>query len=60
MGKHLKTLIKEKPESATHYDKGFGRYLDCKDQFNIKYWDGEKWIKCLFSSTGKRIVYLGV
>lgn len=60
MGKHLKTLVKEKPEGATHFDKGFGFYLDCSDQFNIKKYVDGQWVECRFRSGGGRyIVYVG-
>lgn len=60
MGRHLKTLKKEKPAGATHFDKGFGFYLDCSDQFNIKKFVAGAWVECNFRSGSKRfIVYIG-
>lgn len=56
MRKHLKTLIKEKPEGATHYDKVLFRYMKRNDQGDLMAFIDGDWKQVRFSSGGKNDV----
>ena len=56
MSKHLKTLIKEKPEGATMYDKGFQRYMKRDNNELLQAFINNEWKYIRLHSGGKNMV----